>query len=210
MANALKNEMAQGEDPSERGANRRDLMLETACELIYEKGYASASMRDIANAVGVTQAAMYYHFANKEEMLFALIEGFNEQLLSVITKAMSATGDPVERLIRTIREHILLGRSHYREFKLLSEDKRHLSESHAEELRQTERKVYSLYRDRMAELVEQRGLIGRDPAVCAFNTLSMINYVFNWYRPGGRMSLEEIADQTAEFAIRGLTGSQAS
>ncbi|MCI5077452.1 TetR/AcrR family transcriptional regulator [Oricola sp.] len=207
MAAALKSRISEDDDQNERGANRRDLMLETACELIYEKGYASASMRDIANAVGVTQAAMYYHFANKEEMLFALIKGFNDQLLAVITGAMSASGDPAEGLRGTIRAHILLGRSHYREFKLISEDKRHLSESHAEELRLNERTIFGLYRDRMAEIIAANGITGRDPAVCAFNTLSMINYVFNWYRQDGRMSLEDIADQTAAFAIGGLTGS---
>lgn len=207
MANAAKARVPEEGDPRERGANRRDAMLDTACELIYEKGYASASMRDIANAVGVTQAAMYYHFPNKEEMLFALIEGFNGKLLSVITTAMSATTDPIEGLRGTIREHILLGRSHFREFKLVTEDKRHLSESHAEELRLHERRIFDLYRDRMAGIIKARGITGRDPAICAFNTLSMINYVFNWYRPDGRKSLEEIADQTAEFAVSGLTGS---
>lgn len=203
MAQAIKKTRQVG---GERGTNRRDAMLDSACQLFYDKGYASASMRDISNVIGVTQAALYYHFPNKEEMLFALIEEFSEKLVDVIEAAVASVDDPVAALLATVRAHILLGRSHHREFKFVTEDSRHLSEAHGEALRLHQRKVFSVYRDLIASILREQRVKGRDPSVAAFNTLAMINYVFNWYRSEGPKSLEEIADETAAFVVTGLIG----
>lgn len=55
--------------------NRRDLIIETAAELFMEHGYNATSVRQIAEAVGVTEAALYYHFkSGKRELLEAVFE----------------------------------------------------------------------------------------------------------------------------------------
>lgn len=55
--------------------NRRDLIIDTAANLFQEQGYNATSVRQIADAVGVTEAALYYHFkAGKRELLEAVIE----------------------------------------------------------------------------------------------------------------------------------------
>jgi TetR/AcrR family transcriptional regulator, cholesterol catabolism regulator len=44
--------------------NRRDQIIDTAAQLFQEQGYTATSVRQIADAVGVTEAALYYHFLN--------------------------------------------------------------------------------------------------------------------------------------------------
>ncbi|MCZ4291656.1 TetR/AcrR family transcriptional regulator [Hoeflea alexandrii] len=192
------------ESNRQKGGRRRSELLKTACEHFYDRGYATASMRDIANEMGVTQAALYYHFVNKEEILFALIEDFNERLSALLESKLDSEGDKVEGLRSAIRAHILLGRSDFREFKLVTEDKQQLGPVHAEEVRQRERQIFDLYRDCIEGLVVDRKIKNRDPSVCTFNILGIINFVFKWYRPNGPMSLDEIADQTVDFALSGL------
>ena len=50
----------------------RELILDTALELFTEQGYESTSLREIAERVGVTKAALYYHFTRKEDILLEL------------------------------------------------------------------------------------------------------------------------------------------
>jgi AcrR family transcriptional regulator len=55
--------------------NRRDLIIEEASRLFVEQGYAATSVRQIAEAVGCTEAALYYHFKDgKRELLLAVFE----------------------------------------------------------------------------------------------------------------------------------------
>jgi AcrR family transcriptional regulator len=50
----------------------RERILDIALELFTERGYDKTSLRDIAERVGTTKAALYYHFARKEDMLLEL------------------------------------------------------------------------------------------------------------------------------------------
>jgi len=55
--------------------NRRELIINTAFELFLKQGYATTSVRQIAEAVGVTEAALYYHFKDgKRELLREVFE----------------------------------------------------------------------------------------------------------------------------------------
>ena len=55
------------------GATARDEIIDAAAELFTQLGYAATSTRAIAEAVGIKQASLYYHFANKEQILFDLL-----------------------------------------------------------------------------------------------------------------------------------------
>src|SRR5512143_1649202 len=55
------------------GLSAREEILDAAAQLFSEQGYAGTSTRAIALAVGIKQASLYYHFANKEQMLVELL-----------------------------------------------------------------------------------------------------------------------------------------
>ena len=56
----------------------RDRILDVARELFSEQGYEKTSLREIADRLGFTKAALYYHFQSKEQLLFALVEPMDE------------------------------------------------------------------------------------------------------------------------------------
>lgn len=55
-------------------APTRDRIMEAAIDLFTEQGFDKTSLREVAERVGVTKAALYYHFQSKEELLASLIE----------------------------------------------------------------------------------------------------------------------------------------
>jgi AcrR family transcriptional regulator len=69
----------------------RDRILETALDLFIERGYDKTSLREIAERVGVTKAALYYHFASKEEIIRTLVQPLVEHLESL---AVALAGQP--------------------------------------------------------------------------------------------------------------------
>ena len=61
----------------------RDRILETALDLFIERGYDKTSLREIAERVGVTKAALYYHFSSKEEIIRTLVHPLVDHLESL-------------------------------------------------------------------------------------------------------------------------------
>ena len=68
----------------------RNLLLDAAEELVARKGLGSASLVDIADAVGYTRGAIYSHFGSKEELLLAVIERHRQRFLDGFADLMSS------------------------------------------------------------------------------------------------------------------------
>ena len=56
------------------GEDRRGEILETARDLIFNEGFSNFTIREVAGRVGISEAAIYRHFASKEEMLLTLLD----------------------------------------------------------------------------------------------------------------------------------------
>lgn len=83
-----------------RGPLTRKQILDASLRLFSEKGFARTSVRDIAQAAGITDAAIYYHFASKRDLFEALIEerGFTAALETL--ERAEITGPPRETILR--------------------------------------------------------------------------------------------------------------
>src|SRR5262245_55171073 len=77
-------------------ADTRERILEVAADLFIEKGYDATSLREIAEQVGVTKAALYYHFTNKPDILRALAAPAMEATQTVLTLLPEGTVDIVQ------------------------------------------------------------------------------------------------------------------
>jgi AcrR family transcriptional regulator len=71
----------------------RDAILDTSAKLFSQKGYNGVSIRDIAQACGMTNAALYYHFKNKEDLFLAMLQRDHEQTLISLRAAANGPGD---------------------------------------------------------------------------------------------------------------------
>jgi len=93
---ALDGGPALGGDPAlDDAVSTRERILDVALDLFTEKGFDSTSLREIAEKLGVTKAALYYHFASKDDILMALHMRLHEFGKEALTKM---TGDqPVTR-----------------------------------------------------------------------------------------------------------------
>ena len=70
----------------------RQRILDTALDLFIERGYDKTSLREIAERVGVTKAALYYHFSSKEEIIRTLVQPLFDQM-GPLAEALSSRPD---------------------------------------------------------------------------------------------------------------------
>jgi AcrR family transcriptional regulator len=79
---------------SGRGAPPRDTraeILAVATELFSEQGFEATSLREIAERLGITKAALYYHFPSKDDILAALLEPMGATLAELVDRLGAAT-----------------------------------------------------------------------------------------------------------------------
>ena len=91
---------------------RQTEILEQALQLVQAHGLANLTLKKVAERVGFTEAAIYRHFANKEELLFGLIGSLQGRLLGPISAiAADRTLPAAERVERMVRHHVGLLRA---------------------------------------------------------------------------------------------------
>lgn len=188
------------------GTERREEILKAATDLFYERGFENGAMRDIAATLEFTQAALYYHFKNKDEILFSILDGFTEMVFQSIREELDKPADPVTVLRGAMKKHVTLSRDFAKEVKLLIEDRKLLSEESARRVRVKERKIFELYR-RHFEKLRAGGLIAPiSPTVMTFAVLAAVNSVYQWFDRNGALSIEDIAAELFRLFVGEASG----
>ena len=192
------------------GASGR--VLEAALKLFAERGYAAASVRDVAAAAGVKPATIYAHYPSKEHILAELCRiGHEEQCRGVRAAVLGSGSDPRDQIVAYVRAHVGFHTT-YPMLAVVSNSELHVLEealgSATFTLRQQSEQL-------LGDIVK-RGLDDgafNVPnawlAVAAIGGMGL--RVAYWYSPEYNLSDKQVADGYAEFALRLLgAGGQAS
>lgn len=89
-----------------RAANRLPRILDEAARLFAERGYHGASVRDIVRAVDMLPGSLYYHFANKDELLAGVYAEGVHRLKSKVNDAIAKPRDPWAKLEAACVAHL--------------------------------------------------------------------------------------------------------
>ena len=111
-AKSIKNRDAPRRTRARRGEGERlrEQILEAATRLLVETGDEDAvSIRAVADAVGVTPPSIYLHFADKNELIFAICERYFDRLGQATMEAGAGSEDPIERVVLQGRAYIRFG-----------------------------------------------------------------------------------------------------
>ena len=130
----------------------REKIMDVARELLADKGYANVSMRQIANEIKCSHGAIYYHFKNKAELFYALVEEHFSLLEQKMTEVMKEPVDRTQKLSKLLLGFIQFGlnnQSHY-EIMFLIKDEEVLHF-----LNQSPSKTYQRFANHVADLSEK-------------------------------------------------------
>lgn len=144
--------------PKGEGHARRAEILAAAERIFVEHGYEGATIRKIADEVGLSSTALYMHFAEKGEILHEICRQAFADLLELNTAVMAEPGGPEHRLRRMLRAYIDFGFANPNAYRLIymtrPAELRHGAQSAAQEMGAT------LYRS-FEQVVEDAGADGR-------------------------------------------------
>ena len=203
-------------DDGHEEANRRQALVRASAKLFREKGFEATTVRDIAGAVGMRSGSPFYHFANKQEILKAVMEEGLRQGLERTVNALQAASTPQARFRVLVRTHYGILHDEGSEFiAVLLYDWRSLPDAYKQDIIAVKDGYDRLWQDNLSELLAL-GLIGansandpqaaQDAKVTRLMIMGAINFTATWYkqerRGKGAMDLDALAERTVRFFMR--------
>ncbi len=182
----------------------REEILLAAATIFRRKGFHGASMQDIADAVGLQKATLYHHVHSKQEILLELLDRALDLLIADLEAIAAQEGSAAGKLRQAIRSYLTrlakqadLASVLLLEYRSLEPDlrRRHISRRD---------KFESLWRRILRQGMDQGEFRVVDERIAGAALLGVQNWSITWFRPNGRLSTAELADQFADLLLRGL------
>jgi TetR/AcrR family transcriptional regulator, cholesterol catabolism regulator len=189
---------------AEQRRRRTQEILERSAQLIREKGFPGTTVEDVADQFDVTKAAIYYYVKDKQELLLQIHLQTLELALATVDEIAASDLTPPEKLRAFIRRHVGMIGERLDLFTVYFNEKHHLRSDDYATVTALERRLVDTLTRIYADGVASGYLRDLDPTVAALSILGMGSWIYRWYRPDGRLSLEQIAALMETVALEGM------
>ncbi|HUQ42377.1 MAG TPA: TetR/AcrR family transcriptional regulator [Candidatus Limnocylindrales bacterium] len=191
--------------PVTRSSAREDEILAAAARIFRQKGYHATSVRDIAESVGLLKGSLYHYIRSKEDLLARLFDGALEDTVRTLDEIASRDAAPTERLREMVKAYVRSVTENIDAVGLYLREWRSLPAPELARLRARRRAMRALFEQVIADGSRRREFAGIDEKISALAILGMCNWLFEWYRPRGRLRSGALADELAERAVRSVS-----
>jgi AcrR family transcriptional regulator len=182
----------------------RENILAAAVQLFAEYGYHAAPLRDIARIAGIQAASIYHHYPNKQSLLVEIMETHMRHLNSKLEHILREYDDPLQRLHAMIASHIRLHTSYKAEFFIIDTEIRALEGENRVYILSLRDKYESLLQDLLRDGMERGIFRQSDAKVSSYAIIAMCTEVATWFRPDGRLSVQQVIDIYSQIITQGL------
>jgi AcrR family transcriptional regulator len=182
-------------------------VLDVAAGVFARRGYAAATVQDVADELGILKGSIYYYIKSKEDLLFRLITEVHEEVDALLAELDTVEGlDPLQRIAAYVRAQAEYNLRNGVRMSVYYNDMDQLSDERRKEVLRR-RKAHE---NHMLDLVldAQRAKLidpGRDPRMLTFHIFAVTIWPYRWYTPRGRIRLDDVVESCVEFVVGGLT-----
>ena len=182
-----------------------DEIVSAAAKVFRTKGYHAATVRDIAEEVGILKGSLYHHFESKEALLYLVVKEPIAQLYRTIAEIAVAKAPASEKLRRAISAHLEAFDRHYPHLFVYLREREAVKRRFREKIGFSPKEYERCWQQILREGVESGEFRpDLDIQVASYGLLGMLNWLYKWYDPKGRLSVQEVAEQFTALALAGL------
>jgi AcrR family transcriptional regulator len=185
--------------------SRRGEILQCFTEMVAERGYDEVSIRDVAEALGISKGTILHHFRSKEALLEPVHNEYMRRRLAEATDFLAEFDDPVDQL-QLIVYQLMLSQQDDRAATVAFS--REIVRSAEEEVMAEVRAMRDQYSAQVIEIIRRGVEAGAfeqvDPQLTALQVFGMCNWSWTWFKPEGRWQASKIADEFCRTLIGGL------
>jgi AcrR family transcriptional regulator len=182
---------------------RRLLLAGTEC--FWRDGFHASSTRDIAKRAKLSPAAVYVHFAAKEDLLFTIILAVAENLRDRLLELAAQGGNPTELLSRLLQAYIALPARMYKASLVANREFNSLTAGQRREIVKIRDELERIVGDCLAAGKAAGEFSFEDLSITRMALVSLCRSTLQWYSPRGRFTPEQIAEKYVPLML-GMVG----
>jgi len=187
-----------------KNSSKKDVITHKAAALFKKKGYSSASMRELAEAVGVEAPSLYNHIGGKSELLQAICFKVANAFTSYLDTTENSAGNTVSILESIIRFHIRMMLNNFDEVYVANHEWKHLKEPYLSNFLIQRRG----YEKRLIALVEngilEKTFKNNNPYVSVLTILSAVRGLEFWQQHKKNISSQILEDDMVNHLLKGI------
>ena len=192
------------------GRPMRESILAAAVQLFAEYGYHAAPLRDIARIAGIQAASIYYHYANKQALLVEIMKTHMLRLNTNLERILREQSDPQKRLYEAVANHIRLHTSYKAEFFIIDTEIRALEGENRNDIISLRDRYEHLLQELLHDGMERGVFRHSDVKVSSYAIIAMCTEVAKWFRPNGRLSVQQVINIYSQMITQGLLAGHGS
>lgn len=186
-------------------SERREQIYQAAAQLFSDVGYRATSMRDIASALDIKAGSLYAHISSKEELLWEIVNRMADEFDAALHPVAALDGRAADKLKAALEAYVTVVTRRLGFAKVLFTEWRHLPPERQALITLRRDKVERLFRNILSEGVAAGEFAPElDVRLTAVLALSGANWLPNWYKVGGPLSPQDVADQFAALLLGGI------
>lgn len=184
-------------------AMQREQILARAAELFARQGYTATSMNQVALACGVSKPSLYHYVRDKYQLLVEIAEDHVGRLKALVEATQQRSLEPQARLRELIASFLEVYADAQAAHRVLTEDVKFLEPVDRERVLDGQREVVAAFAEAIADARPdlRAGSLHKPLTMLLFG---MMNWMFTWLQPGGRLTHAAMAPIVADLFFGGL------
>jgi TetR/AcrR family transcriptional regulator, cholesterol catabolism regulator len=206
-ATGSRNGPANGRRPA---VETERAFITAATGLFAERGYNGTSISDLAKQLGLTTASLYYHVSGKQELLLKVLTTGLVPFLEQLERIHAEEQNPRRKLRLAVENHLSFVLHNPQAVAVFLRERRFLESPFKERYQEQVDRYDLLFTEIIDEGMADSASPPNDPHLIRLAILGMINWVVEWYRPGGRLEADEILQTFADLVTERILAPPAS
>jgi AcrR family transcriptional regulator len=183
---------------------RKDQIYQVAERLFSERGYHATTMREIARELQIEGGSLYSHINGKQDLLYAIVLRGSDQFLRAAREVIAAAGPARARLRELMRRHLAIMAESTPRAIVYFHEWHHLDLEHQAVVRARRDEYESYVRRIIRDGIVAGEFAPRDERLIGLHVLSLLNWTYQWYAPGGTWNADQLADRFFDLLMGGL------
>jgi AcrR family transcriptional regulator len=196
--------------PGSNGAETLRNLRTAAVQLLSEHGYEGMNLRLLARKVGLQASSLYNYIDSKQQLLFWLCEETTAALAIELEQTLKGVEEPAERLRKFVAFHLGYHIVNRKQASVLQMEIRSLNAKNSQAIAKLQR----LYTDKVRSIVDDGVADGSfrvaDSEIATFALVQMLTAVTRWYRPQGRLTLDDLVEIYTDLSFGMLHADRAA
>lgn len=188
--------------PSKR--TKKSTIYEEAARLFRERGYQAASMRELAERVGLKVSSLYSHIGSKEELLYKICFDNAHHFVEGLETIESCEGTAVQQLHAVIGLHVDIAIKNPTSVTVFNDEWRHLTEDNLRDFLALRKTYESRLQAIIGRGIKEQTLKAVEPTVALYTLLTAIRWLHYWYKPSRNIQPAQLKQQLGTLLLDGL------